>query len=423
MRTTRAGFTALALATAMAMTGCAEISGGSSGAGGDGVEFGATKEEYQAAFEGVGPITLTAQTLAPKGSVSGKPTEDYLAAVTEWSGGKIIFDISYSNAIAPPNETAEAFVDGRLDVANVIPVYKPAEYPAYNAVINSAGAVASPGLAVGNLQANSAPIELAFSTPEIEAEFRNAGVVPLAPYFVTGPPAMVCKDKRVSLNDVKGAQISVSSAAQREQVERLGATAVSLSFAEVFEGLQRGVIDCTVTSLTAIQTGGLLQVAKYIVLDEQVGFSPASAAFGFSVSRWDSLPLVARQLLRDRVDVFLESSIENMNWPDASNLVGEIEKFGGTVASWSDDARDKLAGIKADQLDALSENTALADPRAAIEGARKMSEAWLARSAELTGAEDVALTDFKEWFARREFEIRPWVDAVMEDIYLPHRPH
>src|SRR3712207_3108243 len=107
---TRRVLGAAALAGAMALTACAEESGSgdgdaaSDGGSTEGVEYGASMEDYQAAFEDLEPITLNTQTPGPQGSATSTKFEEYFEAVEEWSGGKITWEIAYSNAVAPPTE-------------------------------------------------------------------------------------------------------------------------------------------------------------------------------------------------------------------------------------------------------------------------------------------------------------------------------
>jgi hypothetical protein len=150
------GLAAMVMAGAVALAGCAESQGSSSSGGGDGVAAGATKEQYQAAFQGVSPIKLRTQTPAPKGAATGLPLEKYYQAVTDWSGGKITWDIAYSNAVAPPAEIDNALVDGRLDFASVLPIYEPSEYPA-NAALIEGGVVSDQSAVNGVLSSMLGP--------------------------------------------------------------------------------------------------------------------------------------------------------------------------------------------------------------------------------------------------------------------------
>src|SRR4249919_3164054 len=97
MKITRNGLRSTAFAASaalvLALTACGTSGGASSGEGGGGVEYGASKEEYAAAFEDLDEITLVAQHTSSKGSVSNEALEQYLAAITDWSGGKINFEV------------------------------------------------------------------------------------------------------------------------------------------------------------------------------------------------------------------------------------------------------------------------------------------------------------------------------------------
>src|SRR5690625_4912677 len=293
---------AVLLAAVLSIAGCAGDAQSRTGAVGGqdvaGLPFGSTKEDYIAAFEDLDSITLHAQTPAPQGSPTGRHMESYLAKVEEWSGGKISFEIGYSNAIADPAEIDEALVDGRLDVAQPLPIYKPSEFPATNALIHAG--VFNQGTAVtGALQSNAWPNELALNTPEIMAEWEKAGLVPLVPIFNSGANALLCSSPHTSLGHMEGTTTSAGGTIQSQQVDALGASPVSVAYTELFESLQRGVVSCTVASQTVSLLGGYLPEAPYMTIDPEAAFADAPGALAVSKSTWDSLPLMAQQLLWD----------------------------------------------------------------------------------------------------------------------------
>ncbi|MFP3468156.1 C4-dicarboxylate ABC transporter substrate-binding protein, partial [Leifsonia sp. SIMBA_070] len=72
----------------------------------------ASMEDYVAAFADVDPINLKVQSNNPQGTGQSVPLEAYVAAVEEWSGGKITFDVKYSGAIAPIAQAGQAMADG-----------------------------------------------------------------------------------------------------------------------------------------------------------------------------------------------------------------------------------------------------------------------------------------------------------------------
>ena len=73
----------------------------------------------------------------------------------------------------------------------------------------------------------------------------NGKLLALWPY----PGQMIfCKGAVSKIDDLKGKKIRVFNPALATLMEYFGATAVTLAFPEVYEGLQRGVADCAITS-------------------------------------------------------------------------------------------------------------------------------------------------------------------------------
>ncbi|RAH97770.1 TRAP transporter substrate-binding protein DctP [Acuticoccus sediminis] len=58
---------------------------------------------------------------------------------------------------------------------------------------------------------------------------------------------LYCRDELKGLADLKGRKIRSSGASQADFIEYFGGTAVAMSFGEVQQGLQQGVIDCAIT--------------------------------------------------------------------------------------------------------------------------------------------------------------------------------
>jgi len=80
----------------------------------------------------------------------------------------------------------------------------------------------------------------------------NAKIMTLWPY---GPQVIYCGSAIKSLNDLKGQKIRVHSQSLGAFAEFFGATPVTLQFPEVYPALQRGVINCAITSPTSGNTG------------------------------------------------------------------------------------------------------------------------------------------------------------------------
>lgn len=78
----------------------------------------------------------------------------------------------------------------------------------------------------------------------------------------------------------------------------------------MFESLQRGVIDCAITTVTGAALGGHIDTVPYPVFDPEVGFNSPGGSIAMSIDKWNDLPLPAQQLMIDRLDVFMKANFE-----------------------------------------------------------------------------------------------------------------
>src|SRR5690606_223236 len=129
--------------------------------------------------------------------------------------------------------------------------------------------------------------------------FEDRGMVPLIPIFNSGSQGMYCNEPRTGLADFKGVTSSASGTAQTKQIAALGSSPTTVAYTEMFESLQRGVVDCANASTTVGVLGSFISEAPHLTISPDAGFALAPGGWTFSKERWDSLPLVARQLMWD----------------------------------------------------------------------------------------------------------------------------
>src|SRR5687768_3921764 len=81
--------------------------------------------------------------------------------------------------------------------------------------------------------------------------------------FGGNPPQVFwCRGMLNGLNDLKGKKVRVFNNTMRDFLGGVGATAVSMAFAEVVPALNNGVVDCGVTGSLSGNTAGWAEVAK-----------------------------------------------------------------------------------------------------------------------------------------------------------------
>jgi TRAP-type C4-dicarboxylate transport system substrate-binding protein len=412
----------MGVVSALVLAGCAETGQTKGGEGsGEGVKYGATKADYKAAFAKVDKIKLNTQSPAPKGSVTGKNVEAYLKAVTEWSGGKITWDIAYSNAVAPPAEIDDALTDGRLDLGQVLPIYEPSDYPATTALIDTEF-VSDQSPVLGTLQSNAWPNEMAFDTPEIQKEFEDHGMKVLMPIYDSGANVLFCGKDQRDLASLKGAEIGSGGRSQSAEIKGLGASPASVPYTELFESLQRGAVDCTVSSMTVGVLGGFISAAPNIVVDTDAGFSLAPGSMAISKSTWDSLPLVAQQLLWDRMDVFVKSNIEDKIWPNIVAAAKKAKASGGGIKSFKPDAAKAINKANDKILKESRSTKAIADGDKFVDGVTSSASSWKATLEKLGYKKTTDYNAFAESYEKGKIDVDPYVKKVFEKIVLPHRP-
>lgn len=122
----------------------------------------------------------------------------------------------------------------------------------------------------------------------IEKEYLPNNVRPM--FSVLLPPyQIVTKDKQINkLEDFRGVQVRAGGGAQSLSVEALGGIPVSMSAAEVYTGIERGVIDGTVFNVTSLYPYQLQDLVKYLALNSHLGSFPVTYAINEDV--WQSLP-------------------------------------------------------------------------------------------------------------------------------------
>jgi TRAP-type C4-dicarboxylate transport system substrate-binding protein len=80
----------------------------------------------------------------------------------------------------------------------------------------------------------------------------------------TNPPQVVwCRVPITGLNDLKGKKVRVFNKTMTDFMQAIGATAVSMAFAEVVPALRRGVVDCAVTGTMSGFTAGWPDVSTH----------------------------------------------------------------------------------------------------------------------------------------------------------------
>lgn len=147
------------------------------------------------------------------------------------------------------------------------------------------------------------------------------------------------RDKQVkNMDDLKGLRIRSPSPQINAMLQQLGATPVGLPPGEVYENLQRGVIDGAVFPWDPINSFRLFEVTKYH-LDARS--YTASFYFVMNKRKYDSLPAEVRKAIDDTTGAALTEKFGDWwNQWDAPGLEAASKK-GNVMSSLSEAERNR----------------------------------------------------------------------------------
>jgi TRAP-type C4-dicarboxylate transport system substrate-binding protein len=160
--------------------------------------------------------------------------------------------------------------------------------------------------------------------PELEkrvAEKFNAKVLALWPY---GPQVFYCNAEIESIESFKGLKVRSYTPTMSSLLEAMGATPVTLSFKEVYPSLQRGVVDCAITSPTSGNTGNWPEVTTHFL---PLGISWSVNGHFMNLDKWDSFSDEEKAKLEAEFASFEQGfwdlAAKNNGWAIACNTGGE----------------------------------------------------------------------------------------------------
>jgi TRAP-type C4-dicarboxylate transport system substrate-binding protein len=144
-----------------------------------------------------------------------------------------------------------------------------------------------------------------------------------------------------TLEDLKGLKLTIAGRGRANILSALGGVALSIPIDEVFLAMERGTVDGTFGSLSAVRQFKFYEVAKYY-LDES--FSGSAAMLFMSKHRFDSLPEPARAAFRKHSGEQLSRALGISNDGEIDRvrtLLGDLARQGKVmpIMRLSDDER------------------------------------------------------------------------------------
>jgi len=204
------------------------------------------------------------------------------------TNGEIELESTFGGALIKSRDVLRGVGDGLADMGTIVGVYTPQQMANYRAFdIPTGNDDPYVGLA--------AAYEVATTNPVIQADFDKQNVVYLG-NFTSSTVLLACKDPLTKLSDLDGLKVRANPP-HADVFKDNGAVIVSMPFPEVYQALDKGIIDCAQTYWTAVFAFKHHEVAKNITAlnwSQNMGFGMVMSKDSF-----ERLSAEQQQILRD----------------------------------------------------------------------------------------------------------------------------
>lgn len=236
-------------------------------------------------------LYMATNWMTPVHILNENPYQRWAKDVKEATNGSIEFEVHSSGSLVPARSTMQGIRDNVASVGIVYPGYTPSEQPLNN-VLNDLVFVADDDFA-----AAFAFIEIGMTSPKLQNEWkRNGGL--FAGGYATPVYNFMCMKPVRSLADAKGMKTRTAGGAQTDWIKHIGGVPVSVPIADVYSGLERGSLDCTLSDPTNLDKGN-----KFWEVAKSVTTLPMGVVLGatyvYNIDFWQNRTPEERKILLD----------------------------------------------------------------------------------------------------------------------------
>lgn len=182
-------------------------------------------------------------------------TDKYFAElIAAATGAK--FEFFWSGSLGGQGEILHLIRDGALQLGVSAPSYYASEMPV-TTLLNGTPFLFKDVAAAMDMQFNLSQTDESYL-----AELKKMGVFPILQHGLA-EIRLMCTKPVAKFEDLAGLKVRTYGYFLPKSVEALGMVPVTLAFTEIYEGLQRGVVDCVATNYESAAAIKVHEVAKH----------------------------------------------------------------------------------------------------------------------------------------------------------------
>ncbi len=249
--------------------------------------------------------------------------------VAEKTEGRVEIVVHPGNALAAPPDTYDAVVSGVAGMGFVLPAYTPGRFP-------MSQILEYPFMFTSSLQANMVAAEM---TPMLrEYEYTDTqllwfGGTDLGHFLLTKPIK--------SLDDLKGVKLRSPGPIYNDVIEKLGGVEVSLPVSDLYDAMDRGIVDGTVMAPSALLSFRLMEVTEQII---ELNMYATPLIFFANKGLWNKVSPEDQKIIMDIVNTFPER-IGKQYDAEVAHAMGLAKEKGKDIYHFSEADMKKFHGI------------------------------------------------------------------------------
>lgn len=180
----------------------------------------------------------------------------FMRDIAERTDGRIQARFHWAGAMGSGTELLELTAAGAVDVGTIVPGFFPGQMPLLALPSSLPLTWDDPLLATGVMQ------YLVHNNEHIRDELARNNIWPIL-FHVLPAYRLQCTVPVRSLDDLKGLRVRTFGEWPPQMFQHLGAVPVNIAMTEVYEGLQRGSLDCAYLSVEGAGAFKIAEVAKF----------------------------------------------------------------------------------------------------------------------------------------------------------------
>jgi len=250
------------------------------------------------AFATSRPLATAAQTkityaaFTPPGySVNASGITPLAKTLEAKSNGALTFELFFGGALGSGKAALSQVKDGLVDSAFINPLYIPTDLP-YAALL---GDLMSANTLVNAAAENETSL---LGCPECIAELAKNDVKPLA-YYSSAGFSLMCTKPISALADVRSLKVRTAGP-WTELVAKMGGVPVNMEGTAIYEGMQRGQLDCTTLGVALMVPWKIHEIAKGM-LGPELGVFHGITMFNLKITTWNKIEARHRRMIIDEM--------------------------------------------------------------------------------------------------------------------------